>query len=115
MNLDAETSPDMSFQTVTENDFQSEVLAAPLPVLVDFATHWCAPCRALQPILRALEAERPGRLRVCTVDAETNRALADRYDVRSFPTVIAFSEGRVVGRLVGLTTREKLLKLLEKR
>jgi thioredoxin 1 len=102
----------MTLSTMTEKQFETEVLGASGPVLVDFATNWCAPCRALAPILRALEAERAGRLVVKSVDAEASLPLAVRYDVRSYPTVIAFAGGREVGRAVGLMSKEKLLTLL---
>jgi thioredoxin 1 len=77
--------------------------------LVDFSTSWCGPCRALLPVLKRLAGE---GINVITIDAESNRELSDRLDVRAFPTVIAFRDGREIKRLVGLTSREKLLALL---
>ena len=77
--------------------------------LVDFSANWCPPCRALMPVLMRLAQE---GVNVVTIDAEANRELSDRLDVRAFPTVIAFRDGREVKRLVGLTSREKLLALL---
>jgi thioredoxin 1 len=97
---------------MTEAEFAQEVLAAPHTVLLDFATSWCAPCRALAPILRALADERPGRLALHTVDAESSQALAQRCDIRSFPTVIAFAGGREVARAVGLMPKERLIERL---
>jgi len=103
----------MTLQTMTEQEFEAEVLAATHPVLVDFATSYCGPCRALAPILGALATERSGRLTVKTIDAEASRALAMRYDVRSFPTVIAFAGGREVARAVGMMPKDKLLERLK--
>ena len=100
------------FQPVNELDFDQEVLASDLPVLVDFKTTWCGPCKALLPILRELSDERAGRLKVVTVDADESPALASRFGVRGFPTVIAFADGREVGRQLGLTRKEKLAALL---
>src|SRR5215475_13244692 len=96
-----ETFPNMDLRTMTEEEFEREVLAAPGPVLVDFATSWCPPCRVLAPILAAIAEERAGKLRVETVDAEASVPLARRCEVRSFPTVIAFAGGREVARTVG--------------
>jgi thioredoxin 1 len=93
-------------------DFDSEVAASALPVLLDFSTSWCPPCRALAPILDALARERAGRLEIRAVDADAERELAARFDVRSFPTVIAFSGGREVARAVGLMSKDKLLRTL---
>jgi len=98
---------------MTEEEFEREVLSAPGPVLVDFATHWCPPCRAMAPVLAALAAERSGRLIVNSVDGDTSQALVTRCDVRSFPTVIAFSGGREIARAVGLMHKDKLVKQLK--
>jgi thioredoxin len=98
---------------MTEAEFEKEIVGAPQPVLIDFATPWCAPCRALAPILSALASERAGQLRVETVDAEASLELSRRFDVRSFPTVIAFSGGREVARAVGLMAKEKLVARLK--
>jgi thioredoxin 1 len=98
---------------MTEAEFEAEVLAAPQPVLLDFAASQCAPCRALAPILESLAGERAGRLRVETIDAEASMPLSRRCDVRSFPTLIVFAGGREVARTVGLTSKEKLLARLK--
>jgi thioredoxin 1 len=102
----------MKLQTMTEAEFATEVLQAAKPVLVDFATHWCAPCRALAPVLTALVTERRGQLELKSVDAEASQALSERYDVRSFPTVIVFAGGREVARSVGLMSKDKLVRQL---
>jgi thioredoxin 1 len=106
------TLQDMKLTTMTEEDFAREVLASPQPVLVDFATNWCPPCRALAPVLSALASERTG-LTVKSIDAEACRSIAARYDVRSFPTLIVFSDGREVSRSVGLASKEKLIERLK--
>src|SRR5437773_12520404 len=111
MDAAPDTLPFM--EPMTEEQFEREVLAAPLPVLVDFATSWCPPCRALAPILRQLAAERAGRLTLRTVDADASHALTVRYDVRYFPTMIAFAGGREVARAIGAMPREKLLRQLK--
>ncbi len=102
----------MSLDPVTEQTFDHEVLAADVPVLVDFTATWCPPCRALAPVLHRLAEEQAGRLAVRTVDGDAETRLAARFRVKAFPTVIAFSGGREVARHVGLTTREKLLGLV---
>lgn len=98
-----------------EQNFDTEVLAAPLPVLVDFTAPWCGPCRALSPILHQIAAEAEGRLKVVEIDADQNPSLARRFGIRGVPTVIAFADGKEVGRQVGLATKDKLLKLVERR
>jgi thioredoxin 1 len=98
--------------TVTDQTFDHEVLGAAVPVLVDFTARWCPPCRALEPIVHALAAENAGRVEVRIVDGDEQSALAARWRVKAFPTVIAFAGGREIARHVGLTTKEKLLKLV---
>jgi thioredoxin 1 len=98
---------------VDAQTFEAEVLASKVPVLVDFTAAWCPPCKALAPILHQLAADHAGRMDVRTVDGDEEAALAARLRIKAFPTVIAFAGGVEVGRHVGLTTREKLLRLVE--
>ena len=97
----------MSIQETSQREFGAQIAKGTF--LVDFSTSWCPPCRALLPVLQRLAAE---GVAVLTIDAEKNQELSERFEVRAFPTVIAFRDGREHKRLVGLTTREKLLQLL---
>lgn len=98
---------------ITDQNFEAEVLASTVPVLVDFTATWCSPCRALAPILHKLAAEGAGRLKVGSIDGDENPAICARFGIKGFPTVIAFAGGREVARHVGLTSKEKLLKMVE--
>lgn len=100
---------------ISEHDFEARVLASPVPVLVDFTATWCGPCRLLTPILEKLALERAGQLGIVKVDGDSSPSIAARYNVRAFPTVIAFAGGKEIARHMGLTTREKLLRLVEAR
>jgi thioredoxin-like negative regulator of GroEL len=97
--------------TVDEGTFPAEVLAAELPVLVEFGAGWCPPCRALEPILRSLAEDGAGRWKVTAVDMDASPGLAAKYSVRGAPTVILFHRGVEVGRHLGLTRRETLAAL----
>jgi len=97
----------MAMREVTKQTFEDEVKAG--SVLVDFSTKWCPPCRALMPALHALAAQ---GVEVRTIDAEDNRELAEHYDVRAFPTVIVFHDGKPGKRIIGAASKEKLLALL---
>ena len=100
-------------RSVHEQSFESEVLQAGVPVLLDFTTTWCPPCRLLAPILHKLAEENAGRVKVVTVDGDDQPALAARFRIKAFPTVIAFAGGKEVARHVGLTTKDKLLQMVQ--
>jgi thioredoxin 1 len=93
-------------------NFESAVLEAPGPVLVDFTAAWCPPCRALSPILGRFANEAPEGVVVGSVDADAHPDLAARYDIRGLPTLVVFAHGREIARRVGLTTADGLRKLL---
>jgi thioredoxin 1 len=86
---------------VTDATFADEVLAAGVPVVVDFWAPWCGPCRAVQPVLARLEAEHDGRLRIARVDVDANPDVASRYGVLALPTAILFTGGEARETVVG--------------
>ena len=97
---------------VTDESFEREVLASPLPVLVDFWAPWCKPCDAIEPHLRAIAVENEGRLRLVRLDVDTNLGVPGRYGVLALPTVILFSGGEPRGRVYGAHSRERYERLL---
>lgn len=98
--------------TFTEQNFDTEVLKSPVPVLVDFTATWCAPCKALAPIVEKLADEFEGKVKVGKLDIDQARAIAVKYSIRSVPTVIVFEGGVKKASHAGLTNREKLVSLL---
>jgi thioredoxin 1 len=93
---------------VSDATFEAEVLKAELPVLVDFWAEWCGPCRALAPIVAAIDEAYAGRLKVCKLDVDTNRELAEKHDIRGIPTLLFFKGGEVVDQHVGLLKQTEL-------
>ncbi len=98
----------------TDGSFEKLVLESPVPVLVDFWAEWCGPCRALAPTIAELAREVGERARVVKVDVERARQVAGEYGIRSIPTVALFSGGEVKDVLIGLQSKEKLARLLER-
>jgi len=99
---------------VTDASFDSEVLAQEQPTLVDFWATWCPPCRAIAPHVDALAEQFQGRVRVGKLDVDENPSIAERYDVRSIPTLLVFKGGKVVGQIVGAASRAKLEELVQR-
>lgn len=100
--------------TITDENFDREVLASPLPMLIDFTAVWCAPCRAIAPHVDALAAAYAGRARVGKCDVDQNQRVAERYDVRSMPTLMVWKGGEVVGQIIGAVPRARIEALLQK-
>ncbi|WP_020677224.1 thioredoxin [Geopsychrobacter electrodiphilus] len=98
----------------TDNNFEAEVLKSSQPVLVDFWATWCAPCKAIAPVVDELAGVYDGRVKIGKVNVDENQATPGQYGVRGIPTLILFKDGQVVDQLVGAVPRSQLEALLEK-
>lgn len=103
----------MALTTVTEQNFQAEVLNSELPVLIEFGAEWCGPCKAVAPELEALSHELEGKAKIVTVDIDKAPMLAREFGVQSVPAFVVFAEGRPAGGKVGAMTRKQLREMLE--
>jgi thioredoxin 1 len=97
---------------VDDATFDKEVLAAELPVLVEVGAAWCAPCRAMAPVVERLAAENEGRIKVVAMDMEESPVTSARYGIRGVPTVLVFRGGEKTAQHLGATTKEKLMALV---
>lgn len=99
---------------VNEQEFETQVLRAELPVLVDFWAEWCAPCRMIAPIVEDLATEYAGKVKVVKVDVDNNHGVAHRYEIMSIPTLGVFKGGELVDRVVGYMPKSELKRRLER-
>lgn len=98
----------------TDANFQQEVLQSGVPVLVDFWATWCAPCKAIAPLIDIVADEYAGRVKVGKVNVDENQATPTKYNVRGIPTLILFKDGAVVDQIVGQVPKSQLDALLAK-
>jgi thioredoxin 1 len=99
--------------SVTDADFQNQVLSAGGPVLVKFEADWCGPCKAMKPAIEALAEEYGGRVAFVTIDIDRNQQTPYKFGVRGVPTVLLFKDGQVVGQKVGLARKSDLAALID--
>jgi thioredoxin 1 len=92
-------------QNVTDASFESEVLEAETPVVVDFWAPWCGPCRAVESVFADLEQAHGGRIKFAKLDIDENLQTASRYDVLSIPTAILFEGGEPQETVIGARPR----------
>ena len=99
--------------TVTDDNFQQEVLNSSVPVFVHFRAPWCGICRLISPILNSYQADWPVPLRIFDVNADENFKLANQYQLTTLPTLLYIENGHVIHRLEGFSSRDDFRDRLE--
>ena len=98
---------------VTDSNFETEVLKAGQPVLVDFWAAWCGPCLALAPTVEALAEKYEGEAKVVKLNVDESPSIAERYGIRGIPTLVLFKGGDEAGRVVGMANKDKLAQMID--
>jgi thioredoxin len=100
-------------QILTDANWESDVMKAGVPVLVDFWADWCVPCKTLLPTVEAVAAQYAGRLRVGKMNVEENPDVPFKYSITTLPTLLVLKNGQVAEQRIGLISKDKLIQLLE--
>lgn len=103
-----------SILTLTEDDFDDQITNAETPILVDFWATWCPPCKAIAPSLEQIADEMGGKARVAKVNVDENGDLANRFGIRSIPTLMVFKRGKVVDQMIGAAPKDQIKRMVEK-
>jgi len=106
-------SSDSKVIAVTDTNFKGTVLESDQPFLLDLSAEWCGPCKAIAPTVAELATQYDGKVHVGALDIDDNPEVPSVYKVRSVPTLIMFSEGEVVGQLIGAHPRQRIVDLIE--
>ena len=98
--------------SLSESNFEQEVLKSATPVVVDFWAEWCGPCKMIAPVLEEIAAEYEGKIRIAKLNVDENLDIARRFEVLSIPTLILFKDGEPAHRIIGAKGKGQLLQEL---
>ena len=97
----------------TDQSFDTDVVQAELPVLIDFWAVWCGPCKAIAPTIEEIAGDYAGKVKVGKLNVDKNQNTAMQYGVRSIPTLLIMKNGEVVSQIVGAVPKENITKALD--
>ena len=102
----------MSALTVTQENFESEILKSEKPVLLDFWATWCGPCRMVSPIVDEIAEENP-QYKVGKVNVDEQPSLAAAFRIESIPTLVVIKSGKIANLMIGVKSKQEILSMLE--
>ena len=102
-----------NLQSLTDANWDAEVMSSEQPVLIDFWAEWCQPCKVLTPIVEAVAEQYKGRMKFGQMNVEDNDNVPYRYNITTLPTLLIIKKGQVSEQSVGLLSKDKLIKLID--
>jgi thioredoxin 1 len=102
-------------ESVTDSNFEKEVINNSKPVLVDFWAEWCGPCKMLAPVLEDVAKDMEGKVDIVKMDVDKNPETPSKHGIRSIPTLMLFKDGKVVATKVGASSKEQLLEWIQEK
>ncbi|MEI6223745.1 MAG: thioredoxin [Deltaproteobacteria bacterium] len=99
--------------TLEDGTFDNEVLKSEIPVLVDFWATWCGPCKAIAPVVEQIAVDFKGKVKVGKMDIDKHQGVAQKYNIRSIPTLLVFKGGKVVDTVIG-ADRTRIIESVKK-
>jgi len=103
----------MSSIVITVDNFQSEVLQSPVPVLLDFWAPWCGPCKMIKPVIEQIAEEYSGRLKVGEINVDDEGPLAQQHGIASIPTLIVYNGGEMAAQKTGAAQKSDIVSLFK--
>ena len=101
----------MKVVEITKDNYELEVEKYEKRILVDFYANWCGPCRMMMPVIEELSQEMPD-IKFVRINVDDNEEVSRSFGVMSIPTFVVIEKGKVIGKIVGMTSKEKLQKML---
>jgi thioredoxin 1 len=98
--------------TITDNNFELEVLKSEMPVLIDFWAAWCGPCRIIAPIVEEIASDYKDKVKVGKLDVDENQETSIKYGVRSIPTLLIFKDGKLKETIIGAIPKAQIIQKL---
>jgi thioredoxin 1 len=102
-----------NLHAISDTSFESDVIEAKTPVLVDFWAQWCGPCKAIAPILEDLAQKYADKIKIVKLDVDSNPATPPKFGVRGIPTLILFKDGQVKATQVGMLSKAELVSFID--
>ena len=103
----------MALVTITDDNFEEEVIKSDKPVLIDFWATWCGPCRMIAPIVEEMAKEYDGKVKIGKLDVDSNQQSSIKYGVRSIPTLLLFNNGEIKETIIGAVPKAQIVQKVE--